>query len=368
MKTEKKIFIALGILVLLGLGFVWNSKKQNSDMENRSSKKAETNFPKIALTPEDITKISKIEIHRPQKEVKDGAEGSEAQEQNVILEKKGDVWEVTSPVQAKASSSNVQSLLDNLKEIKIKEQIEQNSNQNKYYDLTDDKALHFTAYKGSDKAIELFVGKSGTRGQPIRVQGKEGVFLAAGYSSFLYARDLKNWRDTTLLKFDSENAVSVTVSNSNGKFEFSKNGDKWSQKYSKRSKDGKLTPAEAKWEKFDEAKVKSLLSAYKNLNADDFADSTKLADAGLDKPEETGGVIHIKMKDNADYIIKVGKTSKGTSRYAIKEGGDGVVVTLSSWASDWATAEAKKFEKGEEVKPSGHGDHEEDGYSPPSME
>ena len=43
----------------------------------------------------------------------------------------------------------------------------------------------------------------------------------------------------------------------------------------------------------------------------------------------------------------MGKTAKGTSRYAIKDGGDGTVYTVSSWAADWATADSKKFEKGE---------------------
>jgi len=62
-------------------------------------------------------------------------------------------------------------------------------------------------------------------------------------------------------------------------------------------------------------------------------------------------VIHVKLKDGAGEItMKVGKTAKGTSRYAVKDGGDGTVYTVSSWAADWATAAPSKFEKGADDK------------------
>src|SRR6185295_14751780 len=92
--------------------------------------------------------------------------------------------------------------------------------------------------------------------------------------------------------------------------------------------------------------------AYKALAADDFAEEK--ADTGLDKAEDNGGVVHIKLKDNAGEItVKVGKTAKGTSRYAIKDGGDGTVYTVSSWSADWATAAQSKFEKGADDKKGG---------------
>ncbi len=184
----------------------------------------------------------------------------------------------------------------------------------------------------------------------MRVGGKDGVYIAEKYSSYLYTRDVKGWRDGAILKFEDANAVQVDVTNKNGKFSFSKNGDKWSASLFKRDKDGKLDKPEKEWKKFDESKVKDLLRAYKGLTAEDFGTDKDLEASGVDKAEENGGVVHIKLKDNAgDLTIKVGKTSKGTSRWALKEGTP-ILYTISSWASDWATGDTAKFEKSDDKK------------------
>lgn len=352
MKTEQRIYIALAILALLGVGLYFSQKKQKDELAQHSATAASADLPKIGVPKDDVEKVTKIEIKN-------------ADKSDVALEKKGDTWEVVKPVSAKANAANVRSLLDNLKELKIKEPIARGTETYEQYDLTDAKALHVVASKGGEKALDLYFGKSGSRGQMVRIGGQDGVYVAGGYSSYLYAREAKNWRETSVLKFEDANAIQVEVENKNGKFSFSKNEDKWAGTFAPRDKKGKLEKPEKKWEKFDEAKVKDMLRAYKNLNAEDFGDEK--SDAGLDNPAENGGVIRIVLKDNAgDHTIKVGKTSKGSSRFAVKDGGDGTIVVLSSWSADWAVAERKKFEKSDEKKddkkgppPDEHGDHME---------
>lgn len=352
MKTEQRIYIALAILALLGVGLYFSQKKQKDELAQHSATAASADLPKIGVPKDDVEKITKIEIKN-------------ADKSDVALEKKGDTWEVVKPVSAKANAANVRSLLDNLKELKIKESIAKGTETYEQYDLTDAKALHVVASKGGEKALDLYFGKSGSRGQMVRIGGQDGVFVAGGYSSYLYAREAKNWRETSVLKFEDANAIQVEIENKNGKLSFSKNEDKWAGTFAPRDKKGKLGSPEKKWEKFDEAKVKDMLRAYKNLNAEDFGDEK--SDTGLDNPAENGGVIRIVLKDNAgDHTIKVGKTSKGSSRFAVKEGGDGTVVVLSSWSADWAVAERKKFEKSDEKKDDKkgppadeHGDHSE---------
>jgi hypothetical protein len=338
MKTEHKIYAALAILALLGLGLYMTRQQKQKHLTEHSATAATADLPQVGVAKDDVEKITKLEIRNADK----GA---------VTLEKKGDSWEVTVPVQAKANATNVRSLLDNLKELKVKESIDRTAATYAQYELTDEKAVHVVAYKeGNAKAADLYFGKSGSRGQMMRVGGKDGVWVASGYSSYLYTREVKNWRETGVLKFEDANVVQASIENKNGLFSFSKNGDKWAGSYTKRDKDGKLgKKAEAKWEKFDEAKVKDMLRAYKSLTAEDFADAK--AETGLDNAAENGGVVKITLKDNAgEHVIKVGKTSKGSSRYAVKEGGDGTVYVLASWSADWATAEKTKFEKADDKK------------------
>lgn len=345
MKTEHKIFVALGLLVVLAIGLYVTKRDHSKEESEHTATAASADFPAISLPKDDSDKITKLEITTPKKDDKDKL--------TVVLEKKGDTWEVTQPVQAKANQANVKSAVDGLKDLKIQEVIEKSASSYPEYELSDDKATHVVAYKGGEKAIDLYFGKSGSRGQMVRIAGKDGVYTAKGYSNYVYGREVKNWRETQIAKFEDENVIQADIVNKNGKLSFSKNGDKWSGSFTKRDKDGKLDDKPQKeWKNFDDSKVKSFLSAYKSLNANDFADGkadTGVEKAGVDNNE--GGVVHFKLKDNAgDVTIKVGKTAKGSDRYAIKDGGDGTVYVLSSWSADWAVANKDKFEKPDDKK------------------
>lgn len=343
MKTEHKIYAALGVLALLALGVYMTGQKKKEHAAQHSATATSADMPAIAVPKDDVEKITKIEITSPNKEDK-------SKKNTVTLEKKGDTWEVVAPVSAKANTSNVRSLVDNLKELKVKEAIDKGTSSYAQYELSDEKAVHVVAWKGADKASDLYFGKSGSRGQMARIGGKDGVYTTAGYQSYLYTREVKNWRETSILKFADENVVQVEVTNKNGLFSFSKNGDKWSGSMTVRDKEGKLEKKpEKEWKKFDEAKVKDLLRAYKGLVADDFGEEKDKAASGVDKAEQEGGILHVKLKDNAgDITVRVGKTSKGTNRWAMKEGGDGTLYSISSWSAEWATAAQTKFEKSDE--------------------
>jgi hypothetical protein len=336
MKTEHKIYAALGVLVVLGGGLYATQQKEKKEESAHSAVAATADLPSFKVGKDDVEAITKIEIKN-------------ADKSNVTLEKKGDNWELSAPLSAKANAANVRSLLDNLKELKVKEAIDRGTSTYAQYELTDEKGVHVVAYKGAEKLVDAYFGKSGSRGQLARVGGKDGVYVVGGYSSFLYAREVKNWRETSILKFEDANVIQASITNANGQFSFSKNDDKWSGSWAKRDKDKKLEKPEKKWEKFDEAKVKDMLRAFKSLSAEDFADEK--ADSGLAEAEANGGLIEIKLKDNAgDIKIKVGKTSKGSSRYALKDGGDGTVYVISSWSADWAVADHGKFEKADDKK------------------
>lgn len=343
MKTQHQIYAALVLLAILAGGLYLTTQSKKEQVAKHSVTAASADLPSVSLSKDDEDKITKIEVTTVDKDDK-------TKKNKVTLEKKGDAWEVTAPVQAKANTANVKSLLDNLKEIKTKEVIDKGTAAYDQYELGDDKAVHVVAYKGADKAADLYFGKSGSRGQMMRIEGKSGVFTADKYSSYLYNRELKGWRDAAIFAFEDANAIQVEVTNKNGHFSFSKNGEAWSASLEKRDKDGKLDKPEKEWKKFDEGKVKDMLRAFKTLNADDFGDAKDLAASGLDKPEENGGVVHIKLKDNAgDLTLKVGKTSKGTNRWATKDGSD-ILYSITTWSSDWATADTSKFEKSDDKK------------------
>lgn len=328
MDRDKQIIV--GLVVLAGLGGAVYMAKQKDDKVG-STHTASAELPSLK-GPEDP---DKIEI--------------EGEKGKTVLVKNGDAWELTEPVKFPANANNVKSLVDNLKELKAEEVIATHvtEDQKKSYELDGKKALHVVVYKAGEKKLDVTFGKSGGRGQMATVAGSDDVIAVKGFSSYLYNRDTKGWRDTQVFKFDDQNAAALQIENENGKLSFTK-GDKWAGTYAKGAGAGAPIP------NFEETKVGEALRAFKSLTADDFGDGKTDADTGLDKP----AVVTVTLKDGAGtYKLLVGKVSNGTSHYAKKDGSD-VVYTISSWPSEWATAELKKFQKA---------DKDAGAATPPSM-
>lgn len=329
MQTEKKIYVGIGVLVVLAGLIYWQLKRStreaaiHSDVSALSSATSGA-WPEIKLSSEDADKVTKIRIRQ-------------AEKPEVTIAKRDDKWWVQTPIAAPANSSYVKQLLDNTKELKIKDVINDTPDAPKVYkdyQIDDDKALHAEAWKGDDKIFDVFFGKSGTRGQMARLASKPSVWVVSGYSSYQFTREVKDWRNKEVLKFEDANVVSVAIRNEDGEFSFTKNDDKWSATYKKKP-----------LERFDPEKIKNLLSSYKNLNADDFADDKPDSDTGLDKPTAT---VSIKLKDNAgDMALAFGKTSTGSNRYARKHG-EKTIYVVGSWVADWAVAKPDKFQKPED--------------------
>ena len=317
---ERSTQIWIGVVVLAALaGGVYKVSKDDAQKGSASAMTAD--LPDLKVTPEDLDKIV----------ITNAGKG------DVELDKKGAdkdaKWVVMKPVEAPANQTNVKQLLDNMKELKTKESILSSAtdDQKKEYEFDKDKAVHVVAYKGSDKKLDVTFGKSGARGQMAMVDGKPGIYSVAGYSSYSYAREVKGWRDTEILKFDDANADHVTVENKNGSFSFTKGGETWAG-----TQGGKPIAD------FDPEKVKDGVRNLKALNAEDFGDGKPTSDTGLDAPE---GKVTVSLKDGAgNYTLKIGKVSSGTSRYAQKDG-DATIFVVPQHATDLALADASKLQK-----------------------
>ena len=379
MKPEQKIAGAVAVLLALGGAFYFTRDSAKAEREAHTGASAKGDLPNVTVVKEEADKITKLEFKSGDKE-------------QIVLEKKGDAWEITKPIQAKANKNDIKSLLDGLKDLKTTDVIDRTTAGYEQYEVADGKGVHFVAYKGADKALDLVFGKSGTRGQMVRVVGTDGIWIAQGYQSHLFTKEVKNWRDKSILEFEEANVASVEIENESGKYIFTKAGDNWSGTFKdsgkpkKKDEPKKDDKADAKkdepkkeegekkkkpsgdgWADFDGKKVEDMLRAFKKLNAIDFADAdakdTGLED--LEKPAVDGGPakVTITFKDGKSVVVLVGKTQKGTNRF-VKKPDDGTVWVISSWSADWATAEPSKFEKKEEKKDEKkdgdpHGGHDE---------
>jgi hypothetical protein len=332
MTIDKKLYAAIAVLALLGGGLFLANKKEKEEANRHSIGGQAAELPKIEITEEQTKAIDKIVLTKP-------ADGDGGAGHEIELTKEGEDWKITRPVQAKANQANVKSLLDNLKALKMVETIDSSSASYEKFGVSDGKGLHAVFSKGGAPVLDAYFGDNGGRGQMTRIAGREGVFAVKGYSSYLYGRDVKGFRDMSLFKFEDTAVTAVSIDNENGSFSFTKEGEAWKAKH----KAPKAAGAKD-LEKFDEAKIKDMLRAYKALNADGFAEAGKTdADVGLDKPVST---VVITLSDGAKREVKVGANAEGSSRW-IRASGHDEIFSISSWAADWATAEPKKFQKPE---------------------
>lgn len=349
-QSSTKIAIAAGVLALLGGAFFVQQNQKKEERAAHSFEGQNADLPKLSITEEATKKITRLVIEQPPKEAdpkKPGDAGKPASKH--VLTKNGESWSLTEPLSALANQSNVESLLNNLAKLAIKERIAKGADSYAQYDVSDDKAVHVTAFEGDKAVVDLYLGKSGGRGQMVRVKDKEGVYILDGYSSYLYTRDTKGFRDLSIFKLETDKAVRVDIENEKGAFAFKKEGGSWKSDF-KKAKGGASAIKD-----FEGSKVDDLLRAYKSLNASDFGDGKSAADTGLDKP--TAKLV-ITLESGQKQEIHFGGTGEGSSRWA-KVPEKETIFAVSSWASDWALADETKFQKKKDDKKSGDAEAEE---------
>ena len=97
--------IYIGVIILAALvGGIYVMQKKDGEIGNPTA--AAAALPEIKA-PDDIDKVSI----------------QNADKTEIVLEKKGDKWELTKPVSAVANQTNVDQVVKNLKELKAKEVI-----------------------------------------------------------------------------------------------------------------------------------------------------------------------------------------------------------------------------------------------------
>ena len=324
MSRDKLIIFGVVVLGLLG-GLVYRQAKKDESLGQPVASAAE--LPTVSA-PDDVDKIS----------ITNGDKGE------VILQKVPDPtgtasdagaptkWVLTKPVEVDANQQTATDLLANLKSLKVESRVnlKLDDDVRKEKQLDPVHAVHVVAWKGSDKKLDELFGKSGAAGELVVVSDKpDAVWAAKGYSSYLYTKEAKDFRKKDILHFEEANASAVKIANTHGTFAFTK-GDKWAG-----SVGGHPIP------RFDADKVKDMLRAFKSLNAEDFGDGKSLAETALDKPEAKV-TFHLKNGPSTTALL-VGSVSTGTNHWA-KRGDDDTIYQITSFASDWATADAAKFE------------------------
>lgn len=240
------------LLVLGGIAFF---------VVNSSDSTVESNLTEDFFAV-DSASITKIEMNS----VKNG---------EVTLSKESGSWMLSKPVNYKADTLRVNSLLKEAKSIKvINPEVSSNSSKHSKFEVDDSLGTSVKLYNSNGLASEYIVGKRSPGGIFLRQPNSDVTILVSTFNTFAFAQKAEQFRDKVICKLDTESITGYEVTSPIGKITVEKADSLW------------FVSGERKKEKRTEANanfINTWNTRFGNFYTSKFKDETSGAD--FTKPE-----------------------------------------------------------------------------------
>ncbi|KPK14984.1 MAG: hypothetical protein AMJ62_11085 [Myxococcales bacterium SG8_38] len=306
---------------------------------NRRSRQPETDeaLPSVELDKDSITTL---EITR-------------SNDERVVLSQVDGQWRVTSPLDAPADQSNVESALSRLADLKIARLVASQPQNYARLQVDDANAVQVVAKSGDKTLADLKIGKYANGMTMLRVGDREQVFGASGSLRYAFDRELKAWRNRKVVSVESADVQSIRVRSKNGTFELEREQDGW-----------KAVDAPKTLQKLDPQKVSSLVSMAARLTASDFApEDVSAARAGLTEPTAE---VTINLKDESQPIVlELGDATDDGSEHYLRRRDDPTIYVISKYMADRLHPDANALEVTEEKETAASPPSPAQGREPP---
>jgi len=300
---------AVAFFVLLGLT-LWAVSGRNTPP------KSDVDMPSIEV---DKDAIDTIEIARPKDEP-------------VVLSRVDGQWRVTSPLDAVADQSNVDSALNRLAELRLVRVVAKEPDNYARLQVDDAGAVHVTVKSNGETLADLQIGKYANGMTMVRIGDRQEVFGASGSLRYAFDRELKVWRNRKIVSLDASNVQSIRFENSKGTFEFEREQDGW-----------KVVEAPKGLRQLDPKKVTALVSMAARLTATDFApEDISAARAGLNEP---AAQVAITAKDESQpVVLELGDETGNAGELYLRRRGDPIIYVISKYLADRLRPDVEAFE------------------------
>lgn len=283
------------ILILLGLGaYVYWVEVPKAEEEA----KRKTLFD---FKADDVTAMSLVYTDR-----------------EIAVEKAGDAWKLTKPIEAAADSITVRNLINAIAECEVKKELTEVSEDRAQYGL--DAPLVKIAVQLGDRALpEIRVGKATPVGASAYVErgGADEIVLTSSAFRTSVDKQVKDLRDKTIVTFEDDDVHAIALRGEDKEIQLVRTDGAW------RLEQPGSWPADA-------VSVRSFLSTLRSMRATDFpADSpADLSPYGLDAPRLS--VILTLGEAKAETRILLGKAGEQNDLY-VQTSGAPVVFAVSDW-------------------------------------
>jgi Domain of unknown function (DUF4340) len=312
--SGNRLLTGIAVLAALLALTVWQFNRREA--EDTKAPDVSVKLPKVKK--EEVTELS---ITAPNKKA-------------VTLKKDGDVWKLTAPLAADADKDAVDTALSKLAELESVSVAATKKENHEKLEVTEAKGVHVIAKAGDKVLANLWLGTYLSGNTMVREDGQINVATARGSIKYPFDKELKEWRDRSIVEIPNDQLTELTFTNKNGSWKFVKEGGAWKQ-----------APGEKEIPEFDASKVNSIASSVASLRANDFAAEGITQDAA-GVGATPNGTVTISSSDDAgskQVLLRVGN-KLDSGYYAMREGKEPIYV-ISEYMGERLVPTLDKFKK-----------------------
>lgn len=245
---------------------------------------------------------------------------AEPEKPAVVLERTGETWALSKPLSYRADERAVRELVDKLAQLELGDLVTEQKSSHAEHQVDERGGVRVTVSDGQKTLADFVIGQVLASYTMLRPAGKDEVYQAVGSLRGVFAKEVKLWRDRSILSFKADDARALRVTTQAGEIALSR---------ADANTPWKVDSASRAVEPLDASVPRALLSSLANFLAADFADGTTPAQAGLDSPAAT---IVAQLADKSERRLLVGKPQQ--DGYWVKSGDAPQVFLVKRYAAE----------------------------------
>jgi len=129
----------------------------------------------------------------------------------LVIEERNGVWNISEPVEYKASEDAVQQTLNALKNVAIDGVISKRVDARDKYEVSDSLGTHLKAFAGGELVLDVIVGKNTVdlNHTYARLTDSDDIVLWRGLLTSHVNRSVDDWRDKTIYSFNPDDILEI---------------------------------------------------------------------------------------------------------------------------------------------------------------
>jgi hypothetical protein len=314
MKTKNLIVLTAILVVLIAITFAYRQL---------TKQKLSSEMPYAGL---DKDTFFKIEITK-----KDGKH---------VFQKGAEQWDIIDPISYPADQRVMDTIIEKVIELEVGEIISTLKEKQAAFEVDEaSRGIHVKIYQKDEEtpAVSFILGKSAFDylHYYFRYPGSNEIKVCKGPTRSLVDRQLKDWRDKTILSLEKNKIERISLIYPEETVELTKKEEKW------------IIGDAQKGIEADSTKVNPILDALSNLKTNDFVEKEKrgnLKEFGLVKPEFQ---VVVKTAEQEEKIL-AGK--KNNEKCYVKKENRDTVFLINSYKIDNLKKKRNDLKKAEENK------------------